>query len=155
MYVNLAIDTKSRYMDSLYTYNAPDGTKVGDVFRVPFNKNNKERLGYVFETDVTPACDVSQIKSVASKVEEYSLNAEMMKTIAWMRTRYGIKYIDGIHCFIPPGKPAKPGREKRPYGDMVPEEQEIREGAAEVTGKICVIGADIHTDKLEELFGKR
>ena len=39
--------------------------------------------------------------------------------------------------------------------DMVPEEQEIREGAAEVTGKICVIGADIHTDKLEELFGKR
>lgn len=125
MYVNLAIDTKSRYMDSLYTYAAPDGTAVGDVFRVPFNKNNKERLGYVFETDVVPECDVSQIKEVTSKVEEYSLNAEMMKTIAWMRTRYGIKYIDAIHCFIPPGKPAKPGREKRPYRDMVPEEQNI------------------------------
>ena len=125
MYVNLAIDTKSRYMDSLYTYNAPDGTKVGDVFRVPFNKNNKERLGYVFETDVTPECDESHIKSVASKVEEYSLNAEMMKTIAWMRARYGIRYMDAIHCFIPPGKPAKPGKEKRPYKDMVPEQQEI------------------------------
>ena len=106
MYVNLAIDTKSRYMDSLYTYNAPDGTKVGDIFRVPFNKNNKERLGYVFETDVTPECDESHIKSVASKVEEYSLNAEMMMTIAWMRARYGIRYMDAIHCFIPPGKPA-------------------------------------------------
>ncbi|MBQ3281364.1 MAG: primosomal protein N' [Eubacterium sp.] len=125
MYVNLAIDTKSRYMDSLYTYAAPDDTAVGDVFIVPFNKNNRERLGYVFETNVEPVCDESQIKSVARRVEEYSLNTEMMKTIAWMRTRYGIKYIDAIHCFIPPGKPAKPGREKRPYKDMVPEEQNI------------------------------
>ena len=145
MYVNLAIDTKSRYMDSLYTYNAPDGTKVGDVFRVPFNKNNKERLGYVFETDVTPECDVSQIKSVASKVEEYSLNAEMIKTIAWMRTRYGIKYIDGIHCFIPPGKPAKPGREKRPYGDMVPEEQNIDQLTDEQNHAVSEINAAMDT----------
>ena len=151
MYVNLAIDTKSRYMDSLYTYNAPDGTNVGDVFRVPFNKNNKERLGYVFETDVTPECDVNQIKSVASKVEEYSLNAEMMKTIAWMRTRYGIKYIDGIHCFIPPGKPAKPGREKRPYGDMVPEEQNIDQLTDEQN--LAVSEIDAAMDKLAAAAG--
>ena len=39
--------------------------------------------------------------------------------------------------------------------DMVPGEQEIREGSAEVTGKICVIGADIHTDKLAALFGAK
>ncbi len=39
--------------------------------------------------------------------------------------------------------------------DMVPGEQEIREGSAEVTGKICVIGADIHTDKLAALFGTK
>lgn len=125
MYVNLAIDTKSRYMDSLYTYAAPDDIRVGDVVMVPFNKNNRERLGYVFEVDVTPACDVKRIKTILCKVDDYSLNAEMMKTIAWMRTRYGIKYIDAVHCFIPPGKPTKPGREKRPYGDMIPEEQNI------------------------------
>ena len=125
MYVNVAVDTKSRYMDSLFAYEAPDDTKVGDVVRVPFHKNNRERMGYVFETNVAPPCDVKQIKSVLGRVEEYSLNAEMMKTIAWMRTRYGIKYIDGVHCFIPPGKPAKPGREKRPYKDMEPEEQNI------------------------------
>ena len=39
--------------------------------------------------------------------------------------------------------------------DMVPEETEIRDGAADVTGKICVIGADIHTGKLAELFGNK
>ena len=39
--------------------------------------------------------------------------------------------------------------------DMVPEEQEIREGSPEVTGRICVIGADIRTDRLSELFGKK
>ena len=125
MFVNLAVDTKSRYMDSLFTYDAPDDTKVGDIVIVPFNKNNKEHTGYVFETDVTPSCDPTQIKSVISKVTDFSLNSEMMKTAAWMRTRYGIKYIDAVHCFIPPGKPAKPGKEKRPYKDMEPEEKEI------------------------------
>ena len=39
--------------------------------------------------------------------------------------------------------------------DYVPEETEIRKGAAEVTGKICVIGAQLKEDALEELFKKR
>ncbi|MDD6213264.1 MAG: GTP-binding protein, partial [Clostridiales bacterium] len=38
------------------------------------------------------------------------------------------------------------------YFDMVPEEHEIREGRPEVTGKICVIGSGIQTDKLKALF---
>ena len=71
MFVNLAVDTKSRYMDSLFTYDAPDDTKVGDIVIVPFNKNNKEHTGYVFETDVTPSCDPTQIKSVISKVTDF------------------------------------------------------------------------------------
>ncbi len=125
MYVNLVIDTKSRYMDSLFTYDAPADTKVGDIVTVPFNKNNKEHTGYVFETDVAPSCDKSQIKSVSGRDEAYSLNEEMIKTAAWMRSRYGIKYIDAVKCFVPNGKPAKPGKEKRPYKDMIPEKQDI------------------------------
>ena len=39
------------------------------------------------------------------------------------------------------------------YFDMVPEEHEVRAGASEYTGRICVIGADIDEHKLEELFG--
>ncbi len=38
------------------------------------------------------------------------------------------------------------------YYDYVPEEQDIRTGKPEVTGKICVIGAQLKEDKLAELF---
>lgn len=39
------------------------------------------------------------------------------------------------------------------YFDMVPEETEIREGAPEYTGRLCVIGSKLNEDKLAELFG--
>lgn len=39
------------------------------------------------------------------------------------------------------------------YFDMVPEETEIREGAPDYTGRLCVIGAELNEDKLENLFG--
>ena len=39
------------------------------------------------------------------------------------------------------------------YFDMVPEEKEIRQGAAEYTGRLCVIGSHLKEEKLAELFG--
>ena len=36
--------------------------------------------------------------------------------------------------------------------DLVPEETELRRGAADYTGRICVIGANLNEDKLKELF---
>ena len=36
--------------------------------------------------------------------------------------------------------------------DLVPEEFEIREGAADYTGRLCVIGAELSGEKLEKLF---
>ena len=37
--------------------------------------------------------------------------------------------------------------------DYVPEEHEVREGSADVTGRLCVIGGELKEDKLKELFG--
>ena len=37
--------------------------------------------------------------------------------------------------------------------DFVPEEHEVREGAADYTGRLCVIGAQLREEKLCELFG--
>ena len=37
--------------------------------------------------------------------------------------------------------------------DYVPEEHEVREGTADVTGRLCVIGGELKEDKLKELFG--
>ena len=39
------------------------------------------------------------------------------------------------------------------YFDMVPEETEIREGAPEYTGRLCVIGSKLDEHALVELFG--
>jgi hypothetical protein len=39
------------------------------------------------------------------------------------------------------------------YFDYVPEEHDIRIGKADVTGKLCVIGAEMKEEKLAELFG--
>ncbi len=36
--------------------------------------------------------------------------------------------------------------------DYVPGEPDVREGAAEATGMICVIGAGIDKDRIRELF---
>ncbi len=36
--------------------------------------------------------------------------------------------------------------------DLVPEETEIRRGAADFTGRVCVIGAELKEDKIRELF---
>ena len=39
------------------------------------------------------------------------------------------------------------------YFDMVPEGKELREGAPEYTGRLCVIGSKLDEHALEELFG--
>ena len=38
------------------------------------------------------------------------------------------------------------------YFDLVPGEYEIRNGAPDYTGRLCVIGSKMDTDKLEKLF---
>ena len=40
------------------------------------------------------------------------------------------------------------------YFDLVPEEYEIRTGAPEYTGKVCVIGANLKEEELNKAFGK-
>lgn len=37
--------------------------------------------------------------------------------------------------------------------DLVPGEYEVRAGAADYTGRLCVIGTNLDTDKIQELFG--
>lgn len=39
--------------------------------------------------------------------------------------------------------------------DYVPGEPQVRTGAADVTGKVCVIGSDLDEDKLADLFRKK
>ena len=37
--------------------------------------------------------------------------------------------------------------------DFVPEEYEVRTGSADITGRMCVIGAKLEEEKIKALFG--
>ena len=41
------------------------------------------------------------------------------------------------------------------YFDLVPEQYEIREGSPDFTGRVCVIGARLKEDELNQVFGRR
>lgn len=118
MYINAAINNKSKYTDSLFTYKASDCIETGDLVIVPFGKNNKEKTAVVCEIAVEPDCPEEKIKEIACIKEKGFLTEEMVKTALWMKQRYGIKYHDAFRCFIPGGKPPKPGKEKIPYKDV-------------------------------------
>ena len=45
------------------------------------------------------------------------------------------------------------GEGKWLHFDYVPEEHEVRFGAADYTGRLCVIGSKLDEAKLQELFG--
>ena len=44
------------------------------------------------------------------------------------------------------------GEESWLHFDYVPEEPDVREGGASVTGRICVIGCKLNEEELEKLF---
>ena len=126
-FVNIVIENNTRHTDALYTYKADDAIKVGDVVKVSFARSKKLFRGYVFSEVENPEYDVSKIKEISEKDESISLTEEIVSTCIWMKQRYGIKYIDAIKCFVPPGKPTKEGKEKRPVRDAKIEEQNIDE----------------------------
>ncbi|MDD6154788.1 MAG: primosomal protein N' [Eubacteriales bacterium] len=116
-YVSVVIDNKSRYTDRFYTYRADMPVRVGSVVSVPFNKGNRKIKAFVFQTGIKPEIEDSKIKSIISVDPVLSLTDEMVDTCCWMRKRYGIRYIDAVKCFIPPGKAPKPGKNKVPYSN--------------------------------------
>lgn len=118
-YVNLVIDHKSRYTDELYTYGSSIPLEIGTRVVVTFGRGKTEKYAYVFEENLEPKIEKSKIKEIIRIDETLSLTKEMVDTIKWMRQRYGIKFIEGIRCFVPSGKPASKGKEKEPYKSLV------------------------------------
>ena len=103
-YVNLALDLKSEYTDTLYTYSASDDVEIGDRVSVNFARLKKAVEGYVVQTDVTPTLEASKIKAIIEIDKRRSLNEEMVDTAMKLVRRNGFKYIDAIKLFTVGGK---------------------------------------------------
>ena len=95
-YVDVVIDNKSEYMDSFFTYLAPDDINVGDKVSIPLARKPKGAEGYVVSIDTTPGIETDKVKEIISIDKDRSLTPEIIDTAIWMRSRYGVKYIDAI-----------------------------------------------------------
>jgi len=151
-YINVVIDHNSRHTDNFFTYRTDLPVKKGDVVNVPFNRGNKLKTAYVFQTDVTPDCDPAIIKDVESIDPNISLTEEIMDTCVWMKSRYGIKYQDAVKCFIPNGKPAKAGKEKEPYKNEIGERQDIDALTDEQRAAVFRIGLAVKGQRQENFL---
>lgn len=103
-YVDVVIDNKSEYMDSFFTYLAPDDINVGDKVSIPLARKPKGAEGYVVSIDTTPGIETDKVKEIISIDKDRSLTPEIIDTAIWMRSRYGVKYIDAIRMFDVTGK---------------------------------------------------
>ena len=103
-YVDVVIDSKSEYMDSFFTYLAPDDVKVGDKVNIPLARRPKGAEGYVVSIDTHPSVASEKIKEIKNIDKDRSLTPEIIDTAIWMRSRYGVKYIDAIKMFDVVGK---------------------------------------------------
>ena len=103
-YVDVVIDNKSEYMDSFFTYLAPDYINVGDKVTIPLARKQKGAEGYVVSIDTVPGIEADKVKEIISIDKDRSLTPEIIDTAIWMKSRYGVKYIDAIKMFDVTGK---------------------------------------------------
>ena len=103
-YVDVVIDNKSEYMDSFFTYLAPDYINVGDKVSIPLSRKPKGAEGYVVSLDTVPGIEADKVKEIISIDKDRSLTPEIIDTAIWMKSRYGVKYIDAIRMFDVTGK---------------------------------------------------
>ena len=120
-YIDVIVDNKSEYTDSLFTYRAPDDVRRGDLVSVDFAKRKKPIDAYVIATGVEPSFSRDKIKDVSAVIKEGSLSEEAVETAAWIRDRYGVKYIEALKLFAVP----RPKRTKEPSPLKLKEAPEI------------------------------
>lgn len=103
-YIDVVVDNKSEYTDSFFTYKADDNIEIGDKVIVPFSKRKQGIEGYVVDIDTIPQISEDKIKHIISIDKKRSLTKEIIDTAMWLRSRYGVKYIDAIKMFTVSGK---------------------------------------------------
>lgn len=118
VYINVVVDNKSKYTDSLFTYKASCRVQIGDLVSLPFGIHNSQREAIVCQLNAAADCSEDKIKEIDGILKPALLSEEMVKTALWMKHRYGIKYYDALKCFTVKGKEPKAGKEKEPYKNI-------------------------------------
>ncbi len=112
IYINVAVNNKSKYIDTLFTYKTCETVHVGDLVLLPFGKYNSKKEAIVCQLVSSPQYEEDKIKEIFQVTEREFLTEEMVKTALWMKQRYGIKYYDALNVLRSKEKILKKARPK-------------------------------------------
>lgn len=108
--VEVAIKHKSRYVDRLFTYLAPDEIKLGQRVDVPFGNGNKLHealvINIVSEEDIKRGHEESsraiKYKEIANIKDQTPLIKDSTIDIArWMKEQYMCSFFEALSLFLP------------------------------------------------------
>jgi len=105
-YAYVAITTKTKKLDRLFSYNIPESLRtlvhVGSRVVVPFGRGNKKVDGYVFK--ISNKCEYDIVKDIIEVLEDLELSENHIKLSMWMRKKYLCSFSDAINVLTPPNK---------------------------------------------------
>ncbi len=153
MYAQVILETKTDHIDSLYTYEADESIKPGDIVKVTFGRGTALKTAYVISVSEESGLGdkVKNIKKIIEVVPEVSLTEEMIDTATFMKRRYLCRMIDAIECFLPAGSASKRGKIRKPLKDTVAESQDIENLTAEQQAALTKMQPAI-AEKRHEIF---
>ena len=122
MICKVIVDISNGEVDRIFDYVVPDGLEVnkGDRVLVPFG--NKKLEGFCIDTAEKSDYDLSKLKPVISKLDEFScISEEMLALMRFMKEKFYLRYIDCLRLFIPGQMRGGRVRElKRLYIELAP-----------------------------------
>ncbi len=124
-YIDVIVDNNSKHTDEPFTYASDVEYERGAVVQVPFGTGNRVKRGFVLGTGSRPDIEESRIKKIMGPDPDIQLTEEIITTSLWMKQRYGIRYMDAIRCFLPPGNKPRRMLDRIPYPDAEGEKQDI------------------------------
>ena len=139
MYAQVVIETKTDYIDSLFTYECDNSVKAGDIVKVSFGKGTALKKAYVVSVSEESAVETARIKKISEAFTDYSLTPEIIDTAMFMKRRYLCRMIDAIECFLPAGTASKRGKIRRPLQGSEEDIQSISELTKEQQAAIDTI----------------
>ena len=102
MICKVIVDISNSEVDRIFDYSVEDGLEIskGDRVLVPFG--NKKLEGFCIDTAEKSDYDVSKLKPVIAKLDDFScISEEMLALMRFMKEKFYLRYIDCLRLFIP------------------------------------------------------
>ena len=100
MIAKVIVDILNSEVDKVFDYLADDTITIGDRVLLPFGNRTIE--GYVLDLSDTTELDVSKIKPIIKKLDDFPIIKPELVTLATeLRDKFHLRLIDGVRLVVP------------------------------------------------------